>query len=409
MVALDMLKTHFASGIPKVLNEPLLIGNNLLPRYWASIWTAMSMGDLSHNTRIAKLRHIEDFYRFAEQLNGDGALDDALGLPNYELLSGILESYFVSLRNKPNRTAADEAKWRTVYEFATSVISWLPPDRTKGTLIEALKRIQNLSTLYNQLHVQGAQKQEMLRALPANVVQKLYEILDPDSALNPFKRLKTRWMMFVAFIMLLHQGLRRGELLLQPVNAVKSAIDLKTGSTRYWLNITDADEEVEDPRASRPSIKTGASLRQLPVSELTARIIQTYTENYRGKANHPFLLNSAKDTPLSMEALSVLFNRLSEAIPKETVKELEDRTGKSTVTAHDLRHTCAVVRLNQLLNSGVEMNLAMQKLRTFFGWSRTSDMPRKYARAVFEDRLAGIWSNVLDDRVSILNAIPKSK
>ncbi|UCV16975.1 site-specific integrase [Quatrionicoccus australiensis] len=155
--------------------------------------------------------------------------------------------------------------------------------------------------------------------------------------------------------------------------------------------------------------KTHASIRQVPVSELTANIIQSYTENFRGKASHPFLLNSAKGTPLSMEGISVLFNRLSAALPKNVIKQLEDRTGKTSISAHDLRHTCAVVRLNQLLDSGTEMDVALQKLRTFFGWTRNSDMPRKYARAVFEDRLAGIWSNLLDDRVAILRAIPKGK
>jgi len=249
----------------------------------------------------------------------------------------------------------------------------------------------------------------MLRALPANVVEVLYEMLDPTSSTNPFKREKTRWMMFVIFIVLLHQGLRRGELLLQPVNAVKNGDDLKQGRIRYWLNVADQNDKYDDTRASRPSIKTHASIRQVPVSELTANIIQSYTENFRGKASHPFLLNSAKGTPLSMEGISVLFNRLSAALPKNVIKQLEDRTGKTSISAHDLRHTCAVVRLNQLLDSGTEMDVALQKLRTFFGWTRNSDMPRKYARAVFEDRLAGIWSNLLDDRVAILRAIPKGK
>ena len=53
------------------------------------------------------------------------------------------------------------------------------------------------------------------------------------------------------------------------------------------------------------------------------------------------------------------------------------------------------------------MDEALQKLRTFFGWSRTSNMPLKYARAVFEDRLAGVWSNAFDDPMAILNAMPE--
>ncbi len=52
------------------------------------------------------------------------------------------------------------------------------------------------------------------------------------------------------------------------------------------------------------------------------------------------------------------------------------------------------------------MDEALQKLRTFFGWSKTSAMPSRYARAVFEDRLAGVWNNAFDDRVALLRALP---
>lgn len=53
------------------------------------------------------------------------------------------------------------------------------------------------------------------------------------------------------------------------------------------------------------------------------------------------------------------------------------------------------------------MDEALQKVRTFFGWSRKSVMPSRYARAVFEDRLADVWNDSFDDRVALLRAIPK--
>jgi hypothetical protein len=60
-----------------------------------------------------------------------------------------------------------------------------------------------------------------------------------------------------------------------------------------------------------------------------------------------------------------------------------------------------------LLERGDAMDEALQKLRTFFGWSRTSTMPSRYARAVFEDRLAGVWNDAFDDRVALLRALPR--
>ena len=96
-------------------------------------------------------------------------------------------------------------------------------------------------------------------------------------------------------------------------------------------------------------------------------------------------------------------------MPAPVRKILFDRTGKDSVDPHDLRHTCSVVRLNQLLENKVPMDEALQQLRTFFGWSRTSDMPKKYARAVFEDRLANVWSKIQDDRIELLRSIPDGR
>ena len=97
----------------------------------------------------------------------------------------------------------------------------------------------------------------------------------------------------------------------------------------------------------------------MPVSELTANLVQTYTENFRGKADHPFLLNTQWNSPLSHESLTAYFKRLSDSLPKAVLKVLKDRNGKDSVDPHDLRHTCAVVRLNQLLTDGVPMDEAL--------------------------------------------------
>jgi hypothetical protein len=73
-----------------------------------------------------------------------------------------------------------------------------------------------LSTLYNQLHVHKSAQPEVIRSLPASTVEWLYQTLDPASVENPFKRTRKRWCVFVAFVLMLHQGLRRGEMLLLP-------------------------------------------------------------------------------------------------------------------------------------------------------------------------------------------------
>jgi integrase len=162
-----------------------------------------------------------------------------------------------------------------------------------------------------------------------------------------------------------------------------------------------------DPRTSRPSIKTSDSIRQIPVSEHTARLIQEYVANYRGKPNHSFLLNSQKNKPLSTEMITATFRTINSHLPCDTLRSLENHLNDPVITPHAFRHTCAVVRLNQLLSSGVLMDEALQQMRSFFGWSRSSQEPLRYARAVFEDRLGTVWRAEFDERVEILRALER--
>ena len=69
-----------------------------------------------------------------------------------------------------------------------------------------------------------------------------------------------------------------------------------------------------------------------------AGLVQSYVENYRGRPDHAFLLNSQKQRPLSTESLTKLFAKASDALPSVIRDELSARTGRSTVTPHDLRY-----------------------------------------------------------------------
>lgn len=391
------------------LRGPVLVDAHGLPRYWALVWSTLSTAQLADSTLVKKLRCVESLYQHADDLRGSSSLDDALGTLDDEALSQILESWFVSIRNQASGSKNDEVIWQTGSAFVFSIVAWLSKSGSDERTLQIERRLHRLKTLYGQLHVRRTKSVESVRSLPSSTVEALYALLDPSSDQNPFSRQATRWRLFVAFVLMLHQGLRRGEVLLLPTDAVKSAFDRKHNKTKYWINIRENDYENSelDPRYSKPSIKTAQSVRQIPVSEATADIIDTYVQNYRGRTDHSYLLSSHTGMPLSTEALTKAFALVTEKLPTHALKELRDRTGKNSITPHDLRHTCAVVRLHQLLQLGDEMPEALQKLRTFFGWSKTSSMPSRYARAVFEDRLAHVWNNAFDQRVELLRSLPK--
>lgn len=401
-------------SIPRALRVPTLVDAHGIPRYWANIWSTMCLGHLADSTKTAKLRQLETLYTHADRELGPSGLDNALSRQDHAVLADTLESWFVSIRNRAPGSRSDELRWNTGLAFVTNISAWL----TKATSAPSdersrAARIHRLGTLYSQLHVAKSSSSAAVRSLPANVVQALYELLDPTSAINPFKHPSTRWRLYLAFTLMLHQGLRRGEMLILPVDCLKSGVDHRTQKRRYWINVQqheyDDDGDAVDPRYSRPSVKTASSIRQIPVSATMARLVQTYTDNYRGRPDHPYLINSYKDRPLATESLTKAFRTISAALPEPATNELFDRCNKTSVTPHDLRHTCAVVRLNQLISAGDSMDEALQKMRTFFGWSRTSTMPSHYSRAVFEDRLAGVWNDSFDDRVALIRAIPRAE
>ena len=197
-------------------------------------------------------------------------------------------------------------------------------------------------------------------------------------------------------------------MLLLPADVIKSEYDHKQKRTRHWLSVRENKyaESDPDPRYSRPQIKTVHSHRQVPVSELTATLVQSYAENYRSRPSHSFFLNAQSNRPFSTESLTSAFKQISGSMPPRVLNDLRQRTGKESISPQDLRHTSAVVRLHQLLEKDDSMDEGrLQKLRTFFGWSKNSQMPLRYARAVFEDRLAGVWNNAFDDRVTLLRSL----
>lgn len=130
-------------------------------------------------------------------------------------------------------------------------------------------------------------------------------------------------------------------------------------------------------------------------------VADAYAQNYRGQTRHPYLLISQKRLPLSLRGISRIFETATLALSDQARRSLE-KQGLSSVSCHDLRHTCAVVRMRRYQDAGDDLDRAMEKLRLFFGWTPKSDMPRLYARAYFETELAEVWNEGFDRFVDAL-------
>ncbi|MDR3723844.1 MAG: site-specific integrase [Terracidiphilus sp.] len=385
--------------VPPHLRDPILVDDHGLLRFWAAAWVSLLSADLAPATVAKKLGQLEGFYQQADLLLGPGGVDNALADFDVNALSDALEGYFHSIRNSPIITSASEERWQLAIQFVCDNIQRISRGcQQSERRAEFHERMREIELSHSNLHIGRRRRPERIRSLPPEVVEFLYNLLDPESSINPFQNEASRWRVYVCFVLMLHQGLRRGELLILPVDAIRSSKD------RFWINVKFNEYE-DDSRYSAPSIKNDTSVRQLPVSNSIAAVVQEYASNHRGRVNHSFLLNSQKRKPLSPEGVRAIFVKITDSLPKNLRKCLCDCTGSDSITPHDLRHTSAVVRLNQLLLAGVEMEDALQRLRAFFGWSRTSDMPLRYARAVFENRMSSVWNADFDDRASVLRSI----
>lgn len=399
-----MLFSLHTRTFPPSLQCPILCDSEGLPRFWATVWGCLSSGSLAESTLKKRLLAIDRFYSFADELLGDGGLDDALATLDFIAIQSVVEAFFLDLgRMRP----CPEDSWTTPVRFVRDMLTRIAQSSGASNDERLAKTLHSFHHNHAGIRIGTRRRPPHVRSLPATVIDCLYGMLDPESSENPFRPGPSRWRVYILFILLLHQGLRRGELLCLPTDAVKSEFNWKTQKQRYWITVRLNPYEA-DPRTSRPSIKTSDSIRQIPVSEHTARLVQEYVANHRGRPNHSFLLNSQKNKPLSTEMISATFRTINSRLPSDTLRSLESHLNDPIITPHAFRHTCAVVRLNQLLSSGVLMDEALQQMRSFFGWSRSSREPLRYARAVFEDRLATIWRSEFDERVEVLRALERA-
>jgi len=378
---------HVKGNPNSALSGPVLVDDDGVPRFWGIVWMIYEPIRAA-STLEKKLQNIEALYKHSQEIGHPSLLDSAIADLNVEQLTSLLQAYYVHVSNSAPITPASQYKWSSATKFVSEIADLrLNIPGTREELDRLRLKIAELKLNNQPLYSYKQTRPTRLRALPAEVVDYLYRLLDPSSKINPFHRLRTIWNAWILFILFLHQGLRRGEVLSQPTDGIWSGFDQNSRQERFWIRVKTNPYE-EDPRFSRPAHKNEFSFRTLPIARNLALGVAEYRNNYRGTPDHAFLVNSSWDIPLSTESVTHIFRTISSALPSNIREVLRNHTDSESITPHDLRHTCAVVRLNQFLKLGMDRQTAVENLRVLFGWSRESTMPLLYARAVFESGLA---------------------
>lgn len=395
-----------ASALPSTIVGLVSVGPFGVPRFWATVWSDILNPTLEPSSRQKYLAAIDRLYEAVREQHGADCLDRLIGEANGDALEECLLGFLAQLRNEAVIENSDKSStWKFSVEFVTEMLR--QAGNTAGARANEIQaKVLRLETLYRNLVPNPQKPPPPIRALPPLVIEDLYEIFKPDSPRNPFKTNSLRWRNLLVFMLLLRLGLRRGEGALLYASSFKEDFDPVGRKTVHWLDVEEVDDP--DPRYEQPSLKTELSRRQLPLQQEIVDLVQFYVRNYRGRVNHPHLLISQKGKPLSLRSLSEIFEVATNALSEEAKQSLK-KQGLKGVSCHDLRHTSAVVRMRRYQDAGNDLDKAQEKLRTFFGWSKKSDMPRLYAKAYFETSLAEVWDEKFDNFLDALRrSVPET-
>jgi len=257
-----------------------LVDEQFLPRYWSSVWSLLHAGGLAASTHKRKLSFIEALYVHTETLGGN--LDDALSTLDFDALGNALEAYFISLRNAAEPSPQAEARWTQAFQFVRNTCDRIARNPAAGNRMETVRsQVERLDRLYLALRPHRKRMKPSVRALPTHVVMELLDLVEPDSPTNPFDRADTQWRIYCMVLLMLYQGLRRGETLTLKADSLRSQRDDRTGQFRWLLHVSTNETE-GDPRADVPGIKTVNSIRTIPVTVTTASAIGKVSRN-RGR------------------------------------------------------------------------------------------------------------------------------
>lgn len=391
---MDFIIRPLRNGLPA--QNSLVISSDGKLLFWANIYSFSNLIHLAESTRKSILKDISLFYSHAFELNYE--LDEILANGEINTLIELSESFFIKLFNNPNNSAVNSInRWRNLRSFIESTVYRLTPSfkQSKGEIDDIDDKLNRLHRLYAQLNYRQKTKKLPHRALSENAVNTLFEIIEPDSTHNPFRKSdQVRNFLLVTFMLLL--GLRTSECLILTTKNIGFEND------RAWLRITSTDESLKDERSTVPSIKTEYSHRLVPLPDYLYALMNEYLSiSRKASSNSTFIFTSNQGKPLSSRQVRYILERIGSAMESHFEGVLSENFRNPSLSPHDLRHTAACSLLSTFHKESNDMEKSLNQLREFMGWSPSSDMPMRYARLYLHDEANSASIKALDKRLSL--------
>jgi integrase len=346
---------------PPILTGPVVVDARGVPRYAATIWIDFLHGVRAASTKQEYRQAAAALYEQCEACEPPIALDAALLEADLPAVERALSALMLKLQLQS--TIASNSQWQLARKFAFDLLGFAEVDS------EAMRRrLGALQGKFNRLRPARARPPAPVRAISSIALEDLHEVFHPLSDRNPFRTEALRWRNFLIFMLLLHLGLRSGELLGLSAGAVACEFSSVSGTDEFWVDV-EIDALV-DSRSKPASLKNATAVRQLPLAPELANLWSMYLTNFRGDPEHGFLFSSQESRPLSSRTLGQILEVAQDSL-SDPAKRAMRRSGKSSLSAHDFRHTSAVVRLQRYRDAGFTLEEAIERLRPFFGWART--------------------------------------
>jgi len=319
-----------------------------LPCVGASIWVSLYENKFSDSYIRKKLHAVSKLYdHVSENLADPMGLDKLLLKHDIDGLDEQIRSFLGALQNQSKQKQINTS--RTLKHSVGFVIDTVTElavrsHKPKEKIQSITRSLNNLRTLYKFLRPEKKNVNLTIRSIPSKVTDEVFDIVAPSSSINPFRTEKLKKRNFLIIALLFYMGL-----------------------------------------------KNDYSERQIPLPEAIYFGCLDYVTNWRGRCPHGFLVPTITGAPLSERGLNEMFIRLNQNMSNDAKAELKYVTGSSTFSPHSLRHSAAVYRIRAFREAGFEMSQAEALMRSFFGWSYTSSMPRRYAKAYYQEQLSTTW------------------
>ncbi|WP_083491694.1 tyrosine-type recombinase/integrase [Pseudomonas taeanensis] len=347
-----------------------------------SLWAEHLSAGTKPNTAIAYLRDLTYFLEWAEEMNISlkSRFRKLIGLHSHEIVS-LTQKFKTRSDGEPVKAGTYNRKIISTLDFINFHMQRYLDLNCRNNIdyIANNKRIEKITKQFSRLmknEVEVSLDQIPHPTIPEPELNKLLEIVHPDSSSNPYKYDPLKLRNYCIIITSIECLLRRSELVLLELDDFED-------SEKPTIRIKKPHEKNLKSNKDHASLKTNG--RVLPISRELAHWLQIYIEDSR-----PKLLKKAKPNR-SLFISSKTGKRLSANSANNILKPLELKylqifRKKEPLNFHMLRVTGSNLLKSSAENNlgdmpGLSKYLEINEIITYSGgWSSTSKMPRHYTR-----------------------------